>query len=161
MRWLGHGRTNPNAPPAAVQISNQFQPWTAVYLWRYWVYSARKSTKVLSAGTAVIRGSIRRFVPIRPAGRAKCCFISAIYPRVVMLCIVISILSGGQADFYSSAETLRPNVSLKIIKSRYALCVISKLHYGCSLLRGWVCLWGLLPFRKRVPSCSLSIVSGT
>ena len=43
-------------------------------------------------------------------------------------------------DFYSLVETLQPNVLLKIIKSQYALCIISKLHYGSSLLRGWVCL---------------------
>ena len=57
-----------------------------------------------------------------------------------------AISSWKCVDFLSLAETLRPNVLLKIIKSQYALCIISKPHYGCSLLRGWVCLWGLLSF---------------
>ena len=64
-------------------------------------------------------------------------------------------------DFYSLAETLRPNTLLKIIKSQCALCIISKSHYGCDLLRGWVCLWGLLSIFKiecRPARCSLSKV---
>lgn len=47
--------------------------------------------------------------------------------------------------FYSSDETLHLNTLLKLIKSQCTLCLISNYYnYGCSLLRGWVCLWGLL-----------------
>ncbi len=51
-------------------------------------------------------------------------------------------------DFFSLIETLRLNVLLKIKKSQYALCIISKSHYGSDLLRGWVCLWGLLSVKQ-------------
>ena len=62
--------------------------------------------------------------------------------------------------FYSLDETHIQTYYWNLLK--IAICTMpykQMLHYGCNLLRGWVCLWGLFSVWIRWLSCWIIFVS--